>query len=206
MSPIGHCALGLALKPAAPKAPIWLLCAAAACADFLSMALFAIGVEGPVRGFPWSHGLLMSIVWSALAAALVFLCLRNARAALITGALVLSLKAGGTGLNLTAADYVIHMDPWWNPAVEDQATDRTHRIGQTRPVTVYRIVAKDTIEEQILALHANKRSLVSDVLSGSDQAGKLSTQELITLIRGDADDKPAAPNHNSTRRKATASS
>ena len=90
MSPIGHCALGLALKPAAPKAPIWLLCAAAACADFLSMALFAIGVEGPVRGFPWSHGLLMSIVWSALAAALVFLCLRNARAALITGALVLS--------------------------------------------------------------------------------------------------------------------
>ena len=113
---------------------------------------------------------------------------------------LISLKAGGTGLNLTAADYVIHMDPWWNPAVEDQATDRTHRIGQTRPVTVYRIVAKDTIEEQILALHANKRSLVSDVLSGSDQAGKLSTHELITLIRGDDDDEPAA--HKSSRKTA----
>jgi superfamily II DNA or RNA helicase len=98
---------------------------------------------------------------------------------------LISLKAGGTGLNLTAADYVIHMDPWWNPAVEDQATDRTHRIGQTRPVTVYRLVAKDTIEEQILALHANKRTLVSDVLSGSDQAGKLSSQELVALIRGE---------------------
>jgi superfamily II DNA or RNA helicase len=107
---------------------------------------------------------------------------------------LISLKAGGTGLNLTAADYVIHMDPWWNPAVEDQATDRTHRIGQTRPVTVYRLVAKDTIEEQILALHANKRTLVSDVLSGTDQAGKLSTQELVSLIRGDEDEdaEPAA--------------
>jgi hypothetical protein len=98
---------------------------------------------------------------------------------------LISLKAGGTGLNLTAADYVIHMDPWWNPAVEDQATDRAHRIGQTRPVTVYRLVTKDTIEEQILALHANKRTLVSDVLGGTDQAGKLSTQELVALIRGD---------------------
>jgi superfamily II DNA or RNA helicase len=97
---------------------------------------------------------------------------------------LISLKAGGTGLNLTAADYVIHMDPWWNPAVEDQATDRAHRIGQTRPVTVYRLVTKDTIEEQILALHANKRHLVADVLEGTDQAGKLSTLELVALIRG----------------------
>jgi SNF2 family DNA or RNA helicase len=107
---------------------------------------------------------------------------------------LISLKAGGTGLNLTAADYVIHMDPWWNPAVEDQATDRAHRIGQTRPVTVYRLVTKDTIEEQILALHASKRHLVADVLEGTDQAGKLSTLELVSLIRGEAAEeiKPAA--------------
>src|SRR6202041_3460064 len=59
---------------------------------------------------------------------------------------LISLKAGGTGLNLTGADYVIHYDPWWNPAVEDQATDRAHRIGQTRPVTVYRLVTKGSIE------------------------------------------------------------
>jgi superfamily II DNA or RNA helicase len=98
---------------------------------------------------------------------------------------LISLKAGGTGLNLTAADYVIHMDPWWNPAVEDQATDRAHRIGQTRPVMVYRLVAKDTIEEQILNLHAEKRNLVAGVLEGSDQAAKLTTEELIQLIRGD---------------------
>src|SRR5690606_7321216 len=65
-------------------------------------------------------------------------------------AFLISLKAGGTGINLTAADYVIHLDPWWNPAVEDQATDRAHRIGQTRPVTVYRLISHGTIEEQIL--------------------------------------------------------
>jgi len=98
---------------------------------------------------------------------------------------LISLKAGGTGLNLTAADYVIHMDPWWNPAVEDQATDRAHRIGQTRPVTVYRLVTKDSIEEQILALHEKKRDLVSGVLEGTDRAGKLSTAELVALIRGE---------------------
>jgi len=99
---------------------------------------------------------------------------------------LISLKAGGTGLNLTAANYVLHLDPWWNPAVEDQATDRAHRIGQERAVTVYRLVAKDTIEEQILELHANKRELVSNVLSGTDQAGRLSTDEMIELIRGGA--------------------
>ncbi|MBI3270812.1 MAG: DEAD/DEAH box helicase [Planctomycetes bacterium] len=97
---------------------------------------------------------------------------------------LISLKAGGTGLNLTAADYVLHLDPWWNPAVEDQATDRAHRIGQTRPVTVYRIVATGTIEEKILALHAETRGLVAGVLEGTDQAAKLSTEELIDLIRG----------------------
>ncbi len=96
---------------------------------------------------------------------------------------LISLKAGGTGLNLTAADYVIHLDPWWNPAVEDQATDRAHRIGQERSVTVYRLVAKDTIEEQILALHEEKRELISGVLDGADRAGKMSSDDLINLIR-----------------------
>lgn len=78
---------------------------------------------------------------------------------------LISLKAGGTGLNLTAADTVIHFDPWWNPAVEDQATDRAHRIGQTRVVTTYRLMAEGTIEEKILQLKAKKRELVSAVLS-----------------------------------------
>ncbi|MCA9540738.1 MAG: hypothetical protein KC620_17685, partial [Myxococcales bacterium] len=72
---------------------------------------------------------------------------------------LISLKAGGAGLNLTGADHVIHLDPWWNPAVEDQATDRAHRIGQTRPVVAYKLVARDTVEERILALQARKRAL-----------------------------------------------
>lgn len=96
---------------------------------------------------------------------------------------LISLKAGGTGLNLTGADYVIHLDPWWNPAVEDQATDRAHRIGQERPVTVYRLVAEGTIEEQILALHADKRELVAGVLDGTDRAAKMDTDDLIQLIK-----------------------
>ena len=96
---------------------------------------------------------------------------------------LISLKAGGTGLNLTGADYVIHLDPWWNPAVEDQATDRAHRIGQERPVTVYRLVTVGTIEEQILALHADKRELVAGVLDGTDLAAKMDTEMLIRLIK-----------------------
>ena len=95
---------------------------------------------------------------------------------------LISLKAGGTGINLTAADYVIHLDPWWNPAVEDQATDRAHRIGQTRPVTVYRLIARGTIEEQILSLHKDKRALVAGILNGTDVAARLSTQDLLTLL------------------------
>ena len=98
-------------------------------------------------------------------------------------AFLISLKAGGTGLNLTAADYVIHMDPWWNPAVEDQATDRAHRIGQDKPVMVYRIIAKDTIEEEILKLHETKRDLVAGILDGTHSAAKLSTKDLIELLR-----------------------
>ena len=96
---------------------------------------------------------------------------------------LISLKAGGTGLTLTAADYVIHLDPWWNPAVEDQASDRAHRIGQTKPVTVYRLIAEGTIEQQILSLHREKRELVDALLSGTDRAGKLTAEELAGLIR-----------------------
>ncbi|WP_336777442.1 DEAD/DEAH box helicase [Pantoea sp. USHLN256] len=98
---------------------------------------------------------------------------------------LISLKAGGTGLNLTAADYVIHLDPWWNPAVEDQASDRAHRIGQDRPVTVYRLVMEGTIEEQIVGLHNRKRQLAADLLEGSDSVGKMNTETLLAVLRGD---------------------
>jgi superfamily II DNA or RNA helicase len=97
---------------------------------------------------------------------------------------LISLKAGGFGLNLTAADYVIHLDPWWNPAVEAQATDRAHRIGQTRPVTVYRLITEETIEERILDLHGEKRELADAVLGASDDAPELS-HELLTELLGD---------------------
>lgn len=96
---------------------------------------------------------------------------------------LISLKAGGLGLNLTAADFVIHLDPWWNPAVEDQASDRAHRIGQIRPVTIYRLVAKNTIEEKIIHLHNTKRDLADTLLEGSDQSAKLSMAELVSLIK-----------------------
>jgi superfamily II DNA or RNA helicase len=96
---------------------------------------------------------------------------------------LISLKAGGLGLNLTAADYVIHMDPWWNPAVEDQASDRAHRIGQQRPVTIYRLVTKTTIEEKIVKLHQEKRDLAGSLLDGSDISGKITAEELVRLIR-----------------------
>jgi superfamily II DNA or RNA helicase len=96
---------------------------------------------------------------------------------------LISLKAGGLGLNLTAADYVIHMDPWWNPAVEDQAADRAHRIGQKRPVTVYRLVTVDTIEEKIVRLHQEKRDLATSLLEGADVSARISAEELLELIR-----------------------
>lgn len=99
---------------------------------------------------------------------------------------LISLKAGGFGLNLTAADYVIHMDPWWNPAVEDQASDRAHRIGQTRPVTIYRLVASGTIEEKIVTLHHQKRELADSLLSGTDSATKLSVDQLKAILTDDA--------------------
>ncbi|MFA5717310.1 MAG: DEAD/DEAH box helicase [Desulfobulbaceae bacterium] len=96
---------------------------------------------------------------------------------------LISLKAGGLGLNLTAADYVIHMDPWWNPAVEDQAADRAHRIGQKRPVTVYRLVTANTIEEKIVKLHQEKRDLANSLLEGTDVSARISAEELLELIR-----------------------
>ena len=96
---------------------------------------------------------------------------------------LISLKAGGVGLNLTAADYVIHLDPWWNPAAEDQASDRAHRIGQTRPVTIYRLVTQGTIEEQIVDLHHHKRDLADRLLEGADAPARLNAEELLNLLR-----------------------
>ena len=78
---------------------------------------------------------------------------------------LISLRAGGVGLNLTAADYVLHVDPWWNPAVEMQATDRTHRIGQDKPVFVYKLITRDTVEEKILVLQEQKKDLVDQLIS-----------------------------------------
>ena len=99
------------------------------------------------------------------------------------GALVLSLKAGGTGLNLTAADHVIHYDRWWNPAVEDQATDRAYRIGQTRPVQVHRLVTGGTIEEKVAELLTRKRAIAESVLgSGEAALTELSDDELRDLV------------------------
>ena len=96
---------------------------------------------------------------------------------------LLSLKAGGTGLNLTGADTVVHLDPWWNPAVEAQATDRAHRIGQTRTVTSYKLICAGTVEEKVLALQDAKRALLADVFEASDAASaKLSLADLQSLL------------------------
>lgn len=97
---------------------------------------------------------------------------------------LISLKAGGTGLNLTAADYVFLLDPWWNPAVEAQAVDRTHRIGQDRPVIAYRLIARDTVEEKILELQDTKRELAEAILSASGGALKKLTAEDLELLLG----------------------
>jgi superfamily II DNA or RNA helicase len=102
---------------------------------------------------------------------------------------LISLKAGGSGLNLTAADYVIHMDPWWNPAVEDQASDRAYRMGQKRPVTIYRMVVKDSIEEKIVKLHEQKRDLANALLEGTDAGSVLSVDELVELIQDEEADR-----------------
>jgi SNF2 family DNA or RNA helicase len=96
---------------------------------------------------------------------------------------LISLKAGGVGLNLTEADYCILLDPWWNPATEAQAIDRVHRIGQTKKVMVYRLVAKDTIEEKVMALKATKAKLFSSVMdAGSAQSTALTAGDIRELL------------------------
>jgi non-specific serine/threonine protein kinase len=90
---------------------------------------------------------------------------------------LISLKAGGVGLNLTAADYVIHIDPWWNPAVEIQATDRTHRIGQKKPVFVYKLITRGTVEEKILLLQEKKKNLVEQLITTESSFFKSLTKE-----------------------------
>jgi SNF2 family DNA or RNA helicase len=99
-----------------------------------------------------------------------------------TPVFLISLHAGGTGLNLTGADTVIHFDPWWNPAVENQAADRAHRIGQKNPVTVYRLIAADTVEERVVELHREKKALAEDVLGDAGSAA-LTPEQLMGLFR-----------------------
>jgi SNF2 family DNA or RNA helicase len=97
---------------------------------------------------------------------------------------LISLKAGGTGLNLTSADVVIHFDPWWNPAVEDQATDRAHRIGQENVVQVFKLITKDTIEEKIIELQNKKKDLINAVIQdGEVFINKLTEEELLDLFK-----------------------
>jgi SNF2 family DNA or RNA helicase len=96
---------------------------------------------------------------------------------------LISLKAGGTGLNLTAADTVIHYDPWWNPAVEDQATDRAHRIGQDKPVFVYKLVVQGTVEERMLELQQRKKALAEGIYeAGGNAAGALEAADIERLF------------------------
>ena len=97
---------------------------------------------------------------------------------------LLSLKAAGTGLNLTKADYVFLFDPWWNPAVENQAIDRTHRIGQENPVFAYRLILRDSVEEKVLRILEEKRELFHDVIdgSGASENTPLSLEEIKGLL------------------------
>jgi superfamily II DNA or RNA helicase len=96
---------------------------------------------------------------------------------------LISLKAGGVGLNLTGADTVVHFDPWWNPAVEDQATDRAHRIGQTKVVTSYKLIARDTVEEKILMLQNRKREIIQATIAGEEEfAAALNWEEIQELL------------------------
>ena len=97
--------------------------------------------------------------------------------------MVLSVRAAGVGLNLARANHVVHFDRWWNPAVEDQASDRAHRIGQIRPVTIYRLVTKNSIEEKIVNLHREKRTLADSLLNNIDVGGQINSKELLKLLR-----------------------
>ena len=105
-----------------------------------------------------------------------------------TPVFLVSLKAGGTGLNLTGASVVVHADPWWNAAATDQATDRAHRIGQSREVDVYKVVAKGTIEERIVALQEAKRDLADSVIAATNgEALAGLTRERLAELLGEAD-------------------
>ena len=99
---------------------------------------------------------------------------------------LISLKAGGTGLNLTSADVVIHFDPWWNPAIEDQATDRAHRFGQKNVVEVIKLIAKGSIEEKIIKLQESKKEIINDIMDGNYTNGgflsSLSSEEITELF------------------------
>ena len=96
---------------------------------------------------------------------------------------LISLKAGGVGLNLAGADVVIHYDPWWNQAVQNQATDRAHRIGQTKKVTVYKLIAKGSIEEKIQKLQETKKDLADQIIGGeSVQLGNMSREDMLELL------------------------
>ena len=96
---------------------------------------------------------------------------------------LISLKAGGLGLNLTAADYVFILDPWWNPAVEAQAVDRAHRIGQERPVFAYRLIVRDTVEEKVLQLQESKRNLDDAIIGASNSLIRdLRTEDIELLL------------------------
>ena len=103
-----------------------------------------------------------------------------------TSVFLISLKAGGTGLNLTSADIVIHFDPWWNPAVEDQASDRAHRIGQKNVVNIIKLISKDTVEEKVIAMQENKKELIEDIINSNLESStalkKLSRDEIIDLF------------------------
>ncbi|MGZ3710896.1 MAG: DEAD/DEAH box helicase, partial [Bdellovibrionota bacterium] len=97
--------------------------------------------------------------------------------------MLLSLKAGGVGITLTAADHIYILDPWWNPAAEDQAADRAHRIGQENPVFIHRLVARDTVEDKILQMQKRKRALSEGVISGAGGTADLSQDEILQFLR-----------------------
>ena len=100
-----------------------------------------------------------------------------------TAVFLISLKAGGTGLNLTGVDVVIHYDPWWNQAAQNQATDRAHRIGQTKAVSVYKLIVKDTIEEKIVKMQESKKDLADAILNGENGSiTQMSKEELMELL------------------------
>jgi SNF2 family DNA or RNA helicase len=96
---------------------------------------------------------------------------------------LISLKAGGSGLNLTTADTVIHYDPWWNPAAEAQASDRAHRIGQTKPVFIHKLICQGTIEERIVEMQKTKAALIEGLLSGRAEKLKLTQEDIQRLLQ-----------------------